>query len=167
MAFKDELDHIAGSQVKKQEDMLSNEDIYKMLLNALYKSILDSIKEEVAKGNYHIEKERIFSSGLSISQAVSAKIPPHCPFIKTWAAYESDEDMIFFKDLYKLKEGFFTKDRVLLTPLGGKVYADLKKLAEKDGITISEPLEKITYHKALGSSNAIGSMYLRYSYDYK
>ena len=65
------------------------------------------------------------------------------------------------------KEGFFKKDHVVLTPLGKRVYDDIKKLAQKDGITISEPLEKITRGKAYGKGQTVGTMYIKYSYRYK
>ena len=167
MALKDELDLIAGNAIKEEKEMFTDEDVYQMLLNTLYKRIVNSIKDEVSKGNYNIEKEIQLSSGMSIDYDTSAKIPPNCSVCKAWAAYECDEDTIMFNDLYELKEGFFTKDRVVLTPLGGRVYGDIKKLAQKDGITISEPLEKITGGKAYGKGHTVGAMYIKYSYQYK
>lgn len=167
MALKDELDLIADSAKKEEVEMFSDEDVYQMLLNNLYNHIISSIKDEVSKGNYQIEKEIQLSSGMSIDYETSAKIPPQCSICKSWAAYESDMDTIMFNDLYELKEGFFTKNRVVLTPLGERVYSDIKKLAEKDGISISEPIERITSGKAYGKGYTNGSMYIKYSYRYK
>ena len=137
-----------------------------MLLNSLYNSIIGSIKDEVSKGNYNIEKEIQLSSSMGIDIETSARIPPHCSVCKSWAAYESDKDTLMFNDLYELKEGFF-KNRVVLTPLGERVYSDIKRLAEKDGISISEPIEKITNGKAYGKGYTNGNMYIKYSYQYK
>ena len=166
MALRNELDLIERNATKEEKEMFSDEDVYQMLLNSLYKKIVNSIKDEVSKGNHNIEKEIPLYSGLSIDYDTSAKIPPHCSVCQVHAAYESDEDTIMFNDLYELKEGFF-KDRVALTSLGERVYGDIKKLAQKDGITIDEPLEKITRGKAYGKGYTNGTMYIRYSYQYK
>ena len=166
MALKDELDLIERNVTKEEKEMFSDEDVYQMLLNSLYKKIVNSIKDEVSKGNHNIEKEIPLFSSLSIDFDTSAKIPPHCSVCQVQAAYESDKDTIMFNDLYELKEGFF-KDRVVLTSLGERVYGDIKKFAHEDGITIDEPQEKINRGKTYGKGYTNGTIYLKYSYRYK
>ena len=47
-----------------------------------------------------------------------------------------------------------------MTPLGERVYQDLKRLAQKDQVSLSEPIRQITH----GGS---GLLYVEFQYRYK
>ncbi len=78
------------------------------------------------------------------------------------AGYDSP-DSCRFEDLYTYKDGLF-KTSVEITPLGKKVYDDLKKLAKDDYVSLSEPFPDI--HQLEYGNKSI-SMHVKFEYNYR
>ena len=158
MSLRDELMNIP---VESQE-IISDSEIYQILLNAMYQKYI----KDIIIGKYKSGAKRIESKFLlecSVQKEIIDKIIRNRKYNRNSNVYYvSDEydgypGAIGFKPLYTMEKTgvqFTTsKKRIILTSLGLRVYNDLKQMAQSDGVTLSEPLPYYyTQYNSLGGS---------------
>ena len=159
MSFKDELDEALSEKKKEDTKVLSDDKVYDFLINRMYEVLIkNAIKDEVVKGKTNIVGYFTLSFQTDLTEKFSwDKLSNHSSIYSRCAGYDSP-DYCEFQKLYTYKTGFF-KTHVSLTPLGERVYQDLKKLAKKDGVSLSEPYPE--------TGNWGGSMKVKFEYQYK
>ena len=163
MALRDELDRM---QIPKPQT-ISDEEVYRILISRMYRyQIVEPIKREVAKGKTQIEGSFTLSYGTICDERFPSNKLENSQICIVENGYDGDPDSFRFKPLYTYKNGFF-KTTVSLTPLGERVYRDLKRLAQNDQVFLSEPTPKISSIQAYGKGSIIGSMIVKFSYRYK
>lgn len=167
MSLRDELELIEHERYKREAQLLSDEEVYQMLVQSMYeRSITDYIKRQVSEGKTKIVGEFVFAGGIEINDKVPwDKLSSESTVYKMVPGYECS-DSCEFRALYVYKKGFFKKD-VYLTPLGERVYKDLQRLAQKDQVILSEPFPVINTGKAYGTGWSTGSMHVKFEYQYR
>lgn len=169
MGLKDELDSIAEERAKREAQMLSDEEVYNVLSTSMYnKLIVNVIKKAVSEGQTQIEGEFILSYATMYLDGISWERLSKITSVYEIKAGYDEPDSVCFRDLYVVhKPMLFKGPRVELTPLGERVYRDLKELALKDQVLLSEPYQKVGYGKAYGTSTYHGSMRVNFTYKYE
>lgn len=169
MGLKDELDSIAEERIKKEAQMLREDEVYKVLLESMYNQyIVEVIKKGVSEGKTQIEGEFTLSYSTTFLDGISWERLSKATSVYEIKAGYDEPDRCCFRDLFVVnKPTLFKGPRVELTSLGEKVYRDLKELALKDQVLLSEPYQEVGYGKAYGSSTYHGSMRVKFTYKYE
>lgn len=163
MALRDELDRITAERLRREAQIISDEEVYRILINAMYeKCIVERIKLAVSCGKTKIKDSfplSFFTESYNV--APPERLSGDSPVYRILNGYE-ESDRCGFRELYICMNGFFVT-HVKMTPLGERVYQDLKRLAQKDQVSLSEPIRHIT--PTPHGNN--GSLYVEFQYRYK
>lgn len=170
MSLKDELDMIAEEKLKKDSQMLTDEETYQVLLQHMYQELLvQRIKDCISKGETHFQGEFPLFYEYSTSMYNNSDTFPWDRITCESSIHKkgSEEGWRYcrFKELYTEKKGVF-KPRAELTPLGYRVYEDIKGLALKDNIKISEPISKVYTYSYRGKGWAKAGLVVKFEYSY-
>lgn len=141
MSLREELSHIKVAETKTYKDA----EVYQMLLKNMYKiKIKDVVIGQYQSGEREIKSNFQFAFQMYIDRNEEAKYRTDSAVYGLKREYDRYQGYIYFQNLYTMEKlgGQLgtSKKRIILTSLGRKVYQDLKRLAETDGVILSEPL---------------------------
>ena len=164
MALRDELDRIAAERQSREAHIMSDEAVYAILIKAMYQAY---VEKPILRAAEYGEKTVKGEFSLSFAMNIGGIIPLNM-LSDNSSIYEkhvgnasySDPDSCGFRELSTYRNGLFST-KVSLTPLGERVYRDLKRLAQKDNVVLSAPFPHVSTSRY--SSNT-GSMHVTFNY---
>lgn len=163
MSLRDDLDKIANQNKAKVAQMLSDEEVYQILVRSMYNDcIVNEIKKGIAKGQsqFHGKFQMNYSTDLNDVLKWDRLLPSTSVYSRV-AGYD-EPDSIMFQKMYIIKTGVF-RATLEMTPLGNRVYTDLKRFAKADNVSLSELIPEVT---GSGTRYATGIMWVEFSYRY-